>query len=241
MHSRLPTNFTAADATQHGVSRRELQRMLATGEVERIGRGLYRRTDGVPLDYDLVEIAVRADKATLCLVSALARHELTDIIPAAHDVALPRGAWRPRTSAPVRWHTFDRATFELGRSEISVDDTHALGLYSAPRTIVDAFRLRREVGPEVANEALRRWLRQGGEPSELVRVTNSFPAAKPAILHALQVLLLFIKALSAGPTAAYRCDLRCSFERLQRSQQRFLGSGQDHRDLYQPCRLTASA
>jgi predicted transcriptional regulator of viral defense system len=189
MHSDLPTNFTAADATQHGVSRRELQRMLAAGQVERIGRGLYGRTDAAPLDYDLVEIAMRAGKATLCLVSALARHELTDIIPATHDVALPRGAWRPRTSALVRWHTFDRATFELGRSEISVDDTHAVGLYNAPRTIVDAFRLRREVGPEVANEALRRWLRQGGEPSELLHLTNSFPAAKPAILHALQVLL----------------------------------------------------
>ena len=189
MHSHLPSTFTAADATQQGVSRRELQGMLATGEVERVGRGLYRRTDDTPLDYDLVEIAVRADKATLCLVSAMARHELTDIIPATHDVALPRGAWRPRTSVPVHWHTFDRATFELGRSEISVDDTHVLGLYNAPRTIVDAFRLRREVGPEVANEALRRWLRQGGEPSKLMRIANSFAAAKPAILHALQVLL----------------------------------------------------
>ena len=189
MHSSLPTSFSAADAPHYGVSRRELQRMLATGEVERIGRGLYRRTVAEPLDYDLVEIAMRADKATLCLVSALARHELTDIIPVTHDVALPRGAWRPRTSGPVRWHTFDRATFELGRSEIPVDDTHTLGLYNAPRTIVDAFRLRREVGPEVANEALRRWLRQGGEPSELMRVTDSFPAAKSAILHALQVLL----------------------------------------------------
>lgn len=190
MRARLPATFTAADATQCGVSRRELQRMLATGEVERIGRGLYRRLDdGAPFDHDLVEIAVRADKATLCLVSALARHELTDIIPATHDVALPRGAWRPRTCAPVQWHTFDRATFELGRTEISVDDTHTLGLYDASRTIVDAFRLRREVGPEVANEALRRWLRQGGEPAQLIRLSNRFPAANPALLHALQVLL----------------------------------------------------
>jgi predicted transcriptional regulator of viral defense system len=188
MRSSLPATFTAAEATHHGVSRRELQRMLSTDEVERISRGLYRRTDDAPVDYDLVEIAVRADKATLCLLSALARHELTDIIPAAHDVALPRGAWRPRASAPVRWHAFDPSTFELGRSEISVDGTHALGLYNAPRTIVDAFRLRREVGPEVANEALRRWLRHGGEPSELMRLTDPFPAAKPAILHALQVL-----------------------------------------------------
>lgn len=189
MPERLPTTFTAADATQRGVSRRELQRMLATGDVERIGHGLYSHTHGPPLDYDLVEIATRADKATLCLVSALSRHDLTDIIPAAHDVALPRGVWQPRISTPVRWHTFDRATFELGRGEISVDDAHTLGLYNAPRTIVDAFRLRREVGPEVAHEALRRWLRQGGEPAALLRIADSFPAAKPAILHALQVLL----------------------------------------------------
>jgi predicted transcriptional regulator of viral defense system len=189
MRSRLPTTFTTADATQHGLSRRELQRMLANDEVERVGRGLYRRTDGAPLDYDLVEIAARADRATLCLLSALARHELTDIIPAAHDVALPRGAWRPQISAPVRWHTFDRATFELGRGEIAVDDAHTLGLYNAERTVVDAFRLRHEIGPDVANDALRRWLRHGGEPSELMRLTNFFPAARPAILHALQVLL----------------------------------------------------
>jgi hypothetical protein len=38
-------------------------------------------------------------------------------------------------------------------------------------------------------DVLRRWLRRGGEPAELLRITNSFPAAKPAILHALQVLL----------------------------------------------------
>jgi predicted transcriptional regulator of viral defense system len=189
MQSNLPTTFTAAEATQWGLRRRELQRMLAAGEIERISHGLYRRTNGPPLDYDLVEIATRANDATLCLVSALARHELTDIIPTSHDVALPRGAWQPRISIPVRWHTFDRTTFELGRGEILVDDTHTLGLYSAPRSIVDAFRVRRDVGPEVANEALRRWLRQGGKPSELIRITDYFPAAKPGILHALQVLL----------------------------------------------------
>ena len=189
MHSDLPVSFTAADATQYGVSRRELQRMLATGEVERIGRGLYTRTDAAPFDYDLVEIAARSRQG-----DALPGVGPGETRTNRHHPSDPRRRPSSRGMAtpdirPVRWHTFDRATFELGRSEISVDDTHVLGLYNAPRTIVDAFRLRREVGPEVANEALRRWLRQGGEPSELMRVTNSFPAAKPAILHALQVLL----------------------------------------------------
>ena len=184
----LPATFTAVEASQRGVTRRGVQRMLAAGSVERVGRGLYRRTDKEPADYDLIEIAVRAGRATLCLMSALARHGLTDIIPSAHDVAVPRGAWQPHVSAPVQWHQFDRSTFDIGRCEVDLDETHVLGLYDAPRSILDAYRLRHEVGPDVANEALRRWLRRGGRPADLMRMTRNFRAARPAVLNALQIL-----------------------------------------------------
>lgn len=187
--SDLPATFTAAEAQQHRVSRRRLQQMITTGTVERIGRGLYRRTDAEPVDYDLIEISVKAHRPTLCLVSALARHELTDIIPSAHDVALPRGVWQPLVSVPVHWHKFDVSTFEIGRDTILLDETHTLGLYNAPRSIVDAFRLRHDVGSDVANEALRRWLRRGGNPADLMRMTKAFPAARSTVLSALQVLL----------------------------------------------------
>jgi hypothetical protein len=63
------------------------------------------------------------------------------------------------------------------------------GLYDAPRAISDVFRLRHAAGPDIANEALRRWLRNGGKPADLMRLTKSFPGARPALLHALQVLL----------------------------------------------------
>jgi predicted transcriptional regulator of viral defense system len=185
----LPATFTSAEAECRGLSRHRLRHLQATGAVERIARGLYRRTDEEPVDLDLIEIAVKAHRGTLCLLSALDRHELTDIIPAVHDVALPRGAWQPVVSAPVRWHKFDAETFDVGRTTLRLDDTHALGLYDAPRSIVDAYRLQRAVGPEVANEALRRWLRRGGKPADLMRLTRSFPAARPALLHALHVLL----------------------------------------------------
>lgn len=187
--SGLPATFTPADARMLGVSRRQLQRMLAEGSAERIGHGLYRRTDETLVDHDLVEVAVKAHGPTLCLVSALARHELSDIIPSVHDIALPRGVWQPRVSAPVRWHKFDVSTFDIGRDQILIDETHILGVYNAPRSIVDAFRLRHEVGPDIANEALRRWLRHGGDAAELISTANFFRAAKPALIHALQVLL----------------------------------------------------
>src|SRR3984893_1068893 len=87
----LPATFTFAEAEDRGLSRRRLQHLQATGAGERIGRGLYRRTDEEPADHDLIEIAARAHQPTLCLLSALARHELTDIIPPVHDIAIPRG------------------------------------------------------------------------------------------------------------------------------------------------------
>src|ERR1700730_7044035 len=148
VNARLPAIFASADAAEHGVTRRVLQRMLRDGLIERISHGLYRRTDAEPADYDLAEIAAKAPGAPLFLLSALASHELTDIIPSEHDVALPRGTWPPRLSVPVRWHLFDPATFDVGREEVPVDDAHALGLYNAPRSIVDAYRLRRELGPD---------------------------------------------------------------------------------------------
>ena len=185
----LPTTFTFAEAEDHGLSRRRLQRLQATGAVERIGRGLYRRTDEEPADYDLIEVAAKAHQPTLCLLSALARHELTDVIPPVHDIAVPRGTWQPVVSAPVQWRKIAPATFEVGRTILRLDDTYAIGLYDAPRTIIDAFRLRHAVGPDIANEALRRWLRHGGKPAELMRLVQSFPGAKPALLHTLQVLL----------------------------------------------------
>ena len=189
MDRELPATFASADAAGLGVSRRKLQRLLATGEVERIGRGLYRRSDAEPADHDLIEIAAKARQPTLCLLSALARHDLTDIIPIAHDIALPRGTWQPTVSAPVHWHKFDPATFDVGRLRIRLEEAYELGLYDAPRSIIDAYRLRHTVGHDVANEALRRWLRRGGKPAELMRLTAVFPVAKPGVLHALQVLV----------------------------------------------------
>lgn len=184
----MPSTFRAGEAERLGLSRRALRGLLERGEVERIGHGLYRRADSELVDTDLIEVAVKAPRATLCLLSALAHHELTDAIPVAHDVAVPRGAWRPVTAAPVHWHRFDPETFDIGRTEFRLDDEHALGVYDAPRSIIDAFRLRHDFGVDVSIEALRRWLRGGGRPADLMRLTRAFPSARPAVLAALQVL-----------------------------------------------------
>ena len=188
-HSDLPATFTYSQARAAGLTKHQLYRLRDRGEIEAIGHGLYRQTSAPLADLDLLTIAERAPQATLCLTSALAEHRLTDTIPAEHDVALPRGTWHPHVDVPVRWHSFSTETFHIGRDRLALDDDTQIGLYNAPRTIIDAFRLRGALGPDLAYEALRRWLRRGGQPVELLRVAKSFPRAISPLRQALEVLL----------------------------------------------------
>lgn len=186
----LPVTFSFGQARAAGLSRHALQRLVEEADVDRLGRGLYRRADAPLADLDLIAVATRSPRATLCLATALARYGLSDEIPAAADLALPRGSRPPTTRAVARWHFFDRATFDVGRKTFALDPTTSIGLYSAERSIIDAFRTRGSEGPDLAYEALRRWLRQPTtQPSSLLALAQRWPRAVPPLRTAMQVLL----------------------------------------------------
>jgi predicted transcriptional regulator of viral defense system len=186
----LPDTFSYARARAAGLSRRRIYTLRDHGVIESLARGLYRRHDAPVADVDLIAVARKAPRATLCLTTALARHGLTDAIPAANDIAIPRGTRRPVVDAPVQWHSFDLATFELGRESIDLEGGTPIGLYSAERCIVDAFRTRGVEGHELGYEALRRWLRRrGSQPGELLDLAGRLPRAATPLRIALEVLL----------------------------------------------------
>ncbi len=185
----LPSIFTYSEARKAGISDRHLRTLRIEEVIEQIARGLYSQK-GLLEDPNLLEIARRAPNATLCLGTALARHELSDEIPAYIDVALPRQQRHPVMASPVRWHRFEATTFSLGREQLLVGEL-SVGIYGPERSICDAFRLRYLNGYEEANEALKRWLRQSGsQPSTLMRMAHHFgPRAETPIREALQLLL----------------------------------------------------
>lgn len=185
--AELPDTFRYSEALER-ISERQLRRLLAEGEIANMARGLYRKSDWLG-DEDLIEIASRATQATICLRSALARHELIDDIPAEFEIAIPRGSWMPETSVPVRWRNFDLDTFTIGRELLDIGGSRQIGIYSAERSIIDAFRLRHLDGQEMAIEALKRWLRGGGQPSQLLRMAKSFPRTLTSLRQTMEILL----------------------------------------------------
>lgn len=187
---RLGETFTYGEAKKAGIGDKHIYRLRDSGEITALGGGVYRWADAPPADSDLIEIAERVPRATLCLETALARHGLIDAIPSAIDVAIPRGATRPALRAPCRLHQFEARTFDLGREMLDVGARRPMGLYSAERSLIDVVRLRHLEGSDLAWEALRRWLgRPGRNPARLIELARSFPRAEPALRRALEVLL----------------------------------------------------
>lgn len=181
--------ITPAIAKRRGMSRSALYRAAESGKLERIARGIYLPAHATAVDWDWVEAASRRPEATICLTSSLAFHELTDEIPASLDIAIHRGARIPAGSSAITWHRFDKATFDLGRKQITIPGTEqTIGLYSAERSIADAFRLRGTVGYELPLEALKEWLGRGGKPGHLVELATRLPRAQGPLLAALETL-----------------------------------------------------
>lgn len=129
----LPDFLGYKDLADAGLTRRQFDRLIDAEEYERIAPGQFLRagaTDDTTAAW--MAVASKRPQATLCLLTALSIHDLTDEIPTRSNIASPRGmkplaAW----SAPINWHHFDAATFDIGRTEYALPGGRTIGLYSA--------------------------------------------------------------------------------------------------------------
>ena len=147
-----------SEAMKAGIHRRTLYAMLDAGQIQRLSRGLYRLAHAPPLgEPDLVTIAVKAPHAVICLVSALAFHELTTQIPHEIYVAVPRNSEPPRLDfPPLRVFRFDPRAFEEGIETHTLDGVK-VRIYSAEKTLADCFKYRNKIGLDTTIEALRQY------------------------------------------------------------------------------------
>lgn len=191
MHKRpLPASFTTSDAIRWGTAKSTLYRMRDRGDVVEISRGAWRRADAPPVPYEALRAStLRAPHATICLVSALAFHDLTDVIPEFVDLAVARGRHRPAIRyPPVRIHVFDAETFPVGREHVAISNDESVPIYNPVRTVVDALRLRKQIGTDIAYAAARRLLaRHRAAAGDLASMSRELRCEGP-VADALDVL-----------------------------------------------------
>ena len=154
-----------------GITAATIGRMRRDGEVVHLARGLYQLPDAsLDANHSLAEAAKRVPKGVVCLVSALAFHELTDQIPAAVWMAISTKSWGPKGGMPaVRIVRFTEAFLAEAVVTERIEGV-PVKIFGVAKTIADCFRHRRTVGQAVALEGLQEALRQRkATPAEIAR------------------------------------------------------------------------
>ena len=85
-----------------GITAATVSRMVHAGDVIRLARGLYQLPDAaLDANHSLAEAAKRIPKGVVCLVSALAYHDLTDQLPRTVWMAIGTRDWMPKDGRPA--------------------------------------------------------------------------------------------------------------------------------------------
>lgn len=145
-----------AEAIKLGITRYILYSMRDKGILEQVSRGVYRVAELPPIsEPDLVTVALRAPRAVVCLISALAFHEITTQVPHEVAIALERGAERPRIDyPPISVHRFSSPAFKAGVEEHEIDGV-IVRVYCPEKTLADCFKFRNKLGMDVVIESLK--------------------------------------------------------------------------------------
>ena len=100
--------FTAEQARSAGYDRKLLHHHTKSGRILRVGRGLHRLRDYPSSPYEhIIEawLAMDRDRAVVSHESALELHGLSDVIPSAVHITVPRAMRSRRPREGVALHT----------------------------------------------------------------------------------------------------------------------------------------
>jgi predicted transcriptional regulator of viral defense system len=150
---------SVADLAELGFSRsglyRALDQLLEKGRIVRVRRGAYQLAEALDASDTWVQVIQRYPQGVLCLLSALAFHEITTQSPSAVWLALPKSAWRkPEDYPPLRIVHFSGEAYLAG-IENHKRQGGVVQVYSVAKTVADCFKFRNRIGLDVAIEALR--------------------------------------------------------------------------------------
>jgi predicted transcriptional regulator of viral defense system len=171
-----------SELTKAGITAATVSRMKEKGLILQLSRGLYQLPGAPPdVNHPLAEAAKLVPKGVICLVSALAFHELTDTIPLRVWMAIGSKDRRPRaTHPPLQFVRFGAKVLRAGIEEHLIEGV-PVRIYDSAKTVVDLFRYRQRAGKRyqkspglnLALEGLREALRQRkATPAEIAKYAD---------------------------------------------------------------------
>jgi predicted transcriptional regulator of viral defense system len=152
-----------SEALAVGIHPRTLYALRDSGRLIRLARGLYRLSDLPPVgDPDLALVAGRIPQGVVCLISALAIHNLTTQIPHSIHLAISRTARYPiLDEVPLAVYRFSRHSFSAGVIDHDFGGS-TVRIFDAEKSIADCFKYRNKIGIDITLEALALYKKRRG-------------------------------------------------------------------------------
>ena len=138
-----------------GFPKSYLSELEKRGKAIRQARGVYMHPEAdIPPHYSLALACQKVPGGVVCLLSALAYHEIGTQNPHEVWMAIDGKAKLPRVDyPPLRTVRFSGAARHEGVQNI--DGPFPIRVYCAAKTVADCFKYRNKFGLDVAVEALR--------------------------------------------------------------------------------------
>lgn len=158
-----------AEAIRLGIHPRTLYQLRNEGLLEQLAIGIYRLIE-VPdfSEPDLVLVSKKIPHGVICLISALAYHEITTQIPHFVYVAIPTKARPSRLEyPPLRYFRYSEKVYSSG-VETKLIGGYPIKIYNIEKTLADCVKFRNKIGMDVVIEALKMyWQRKGTKIDKL--------------------------------------------------------------------------
>ena len=153
--ARKHSVFRAGDIPNAEKPRTELCRMVAQGDLVRVGRGLYSLPDAeIGENHSLVEAVKQYHGGVVCLISALYFHRIGTQLPYETWLMRQDRNVAPSKGLPVRFVYSTGDAFSFGIEKHTIEGTE-VSIYTPAKTVADCFKYRNKIGLDVAIEALQ--------------------------------------------------------------------------------------
>ena len=144
------------DLSRHRIPVIYLRRLVERGLLIQPARGVYTVVGHEPtLHHNLAAVCKRIPRGVVCLISALAYHEIGTQLPSVVWLAINQRS-RPLVTKglPVKIVRFSGRALTEGVQEHTIEGV-TVSVTTPAKTVADCFKFRNKVGLDVALEALR--------------------------------------------------------------------------------------
>jgi predicted transcriptional regulator of viral defense system len=161
------------DLEAQGTSRPAIRRMVSSGQLEQIARGLYAPAGFEATEHHgLAAAAALVPEGVVCLLSALQFHHLGTQAPFEVWLAIGTKARKPVVpEPPLRIVRFSERALREGIETKPIEGV-TVKVTTPARTVADCFKYRNKIGLDVAIEALREYRRSRRSMDDLTRAAE---------------------------------------------------------------------